>query len=94
MKLILLGLFTLVMVGVWIFFVILSIHAKKFANFSRFINKGLSFLFIFLLFLSISGYVLILFGDLSENPIGNFLNGSSTKPINLKEIDFSKNTTY
>ncbi|PZM81966.1 hypothetical protein DLH72_04675 [Candidatus Gracilibacteria bacterium] len=96
MKPLLLGLFTLVLVFVWIFFVIASIHSKKFANFSNYINKNTTFLFIFLLFLSISGYLIIIFGDFSKDPIGKFFGSKSAGQVNLdiNEIDFSNTKTY
>ncbi len=52
-------LYTLFLVIVWWFFIVTKIHAYKFKNFSNYITKVISFLFIVLIILSILGYLLI-----------------------------------
>ncbi len=93
MKALFLWLFTLILVFVWIFFVIADIHAKKFENFSTNINKVTKFLMIFLLILSISGYLLIIFWNYYENPISNFLN-KNWSSVKLEKTDSFENITY
>lgn len=90
MKVLLLGLFTLILVCVWIFFVIANIHAKKFKNFSSNLNKVTNFLFFFLLTLSILWYVLIIFWNISEKNFFNLFD----KDVKIENQDFFDNTTY
>lgn len=67
MKLFFLWIFILFLIFVWGFYAIATIHSKKFINFSKHMWKVNSFLFIFLLFLTISGLLLILFSDIKFN---------------------------
>ena len=53
--------YTLLLVIVWGFFVVLKIHAYKFKNFSNHIIFVTRFLFIFILALSLLWYFLIIF---------------------------------
>lgn len=61
MTLMYLWIYTLLLVFVWGFFIVAKIHAYKFKNFSNYIEKVTWFLLIFLIFLSISWYLIIIF---------------------------------
>lgn len=89
MKALLLWLFTLVLVFVWVFYVIIYIHSKKFINFSNVMWRHLTILVFFLIFLSISWYLIIIFWDFSSLSFWN----DSWKVINIKPIPM-ENTTY
>ncbi len=65
MTLMYLWIYTLLLVFIWAFFMVAKIHAYKFKNFSNYIEKVTGFLLIFLIFLSISWYLIIIF--LSDN---------------------------
>lgn len=65
MTLMYLWIYTLLLVFIWGFFMVAKIHAYKFKNFSNYIEKVTWFLLIFLIFLSISWYLIIIF--LSDN---------------------------
>lgn len=82
-----LWIYTLILTFVWIFFVILSIHAKKFSKFSTVIDRNLTFLFIFLLFLSISWYFIIIFWNFWEitNLFGSPNSASVEVPYSVNE---------
>ncbi|MDD2907496.1 MAG: hypothetical protein PHH98_02540 [Candidatus Gracilibacteria bacterium] len=63
MTLIYLGIYTLLLVLIWGFFIVAKIHSYKFKNFSNYIVKVTNFLLIFLIVLSVLGYVIIIFMD-------------------------------
>jgi len=94
MRLFLIWAFTLLLVIVWIFYIIISIHSKKFANFSTSMNKVLFVLFCVLLFLSISWYFVLGFGKLSWSSISDFFSWSSETKVDLKDLNIWDNTTY
>ena len=94
MRLFLIWAFTLLLVIVWIFYIIISIHSEKFANFSSSMNKFLFALFCVLLFLSISWYFVLGFGKLSWSSISDFFSWSSETKVDLKDLNIWDNTTY
>lgn len=59
MLLVYLGIYTFWLVVVWALFIVSKIHAYKFKNFSHNIVRVTNVLFIFLLILSILGYLFI-----------------------------------
>ena len=59
MFLVYIWLYTLFLVVIWWFFIVIKIHAYKFKNFSNYITKIVSTLFIVLIILSILGYLII-----------------------------------
>ncbi len=69
-----LGLYTFILLFVWWFFIVAKIHAYKFKNFSYHIEKVTMSLFISLLVLSITWYIMIFFMDTSS-----FWNDSTEK---------------
>ncbi len=56
-------LYTFVLAIAWGLFIVAKMHSYKFKNFSTNIEKITTILFIFLLFLSITWYILIFFLD-------------------------------
>ncbi|MDD3144957.1 MAG: hypothetical protein PHV23_02490 [Candidatus Gracilibacteria bacterium] len=76
MTLIYLGLYTLLLVLIWGFFIVAKIHSYKFKAFSNYIEKVTKILLIFLIVLSILGYIIIIFMD------------TSSTNVNFNENDF------
>lgn len=92
MKLLLWWAFTLLLVFVWIFYVVLSIHSKKFSKFSTVIDRNLKLVFIFLLFLSISWYAIIIFWNLWNFDTRFFWDIPTSAKVEKYDID--SNTNY
>jgi|ASRM01.1.fsa_nt_gi hypothetical protein len=81
-----LGLYTLILVIVWGFFLVTRIHSYKFKNFSNNIEKITNLLFFFLLTLSIIGYIMVFY--VSNGTSGAKINNYSDAPYNFSEIDY------
>lgn len=80
MTLIYLWIYTLLLVVLWWFFVIAKIHAYKFKNFSKNIEKITKLLLFLLLLLSIIWYIII------------FISSNNTTVVEFRsEIDFLEN---
>lgn len=95
MKTLLLWTYTLFLIIIWTFYIIANIHAKKFSNFSTNINKVLLFLFAFLLFLSISWYLVIIFWNFDVNLFsGNNSTNYTTPAWNWQYLDINSNTNW
>ena len=60
------GIYTFILAILWGFFMIAKLHSYKFKTFSKNIEKVTMVLAIFLISLSILGYVLLFFIDTSE----------------------------
>jgi hypothetical protein len=73
------GLYSLFLVIVWGFFIIIRIHAIKFKNFQTSIITSLKILCFFLIFLSISWYIAL------------YLIISSSSSSNIEKLDKANN---
>lgn len=93
MKFAFLWLYVLVLAMVWIFYVILSIHAKKFSKFSTVIDRNLKLLFIFLLFLSISWFLIIIFWNLTNFSSSNLF-WDKPASVKVEKYDVDTNIGY
>lgn len=51
--------YTLIIIVIWAFFIVIRLHAIKFANFQSSIRKLLKILFIFLLVFTILWYIIL-----------------------------------
>lgn len=69
MLVIYLWIYTVVLAIVWWFFVVTRIHAYKFKNFSSNISKFANILLVFLIILSILGFILIFFSWVSNSEV-------------------------
>lgn len=63
------GLYLFILALLWGFFIVAKLHSYKFKNFSSNIEKVTVVLFVFLLFLSISGFVLLFFIDAPKTTV-------------------------
>ncbi len=79
MLLVYLGIYTFSLVVVWALFIISKLHSYKFKNFSHNIVKVTNILFVFLLILSVFGYIFI------------FMNYDSAQTV---QLDFSEEKTF
>ena len=84
MTLMYLGIYTLVLVIIWCFFIVAKIHAYKFKNFSNNITKVTKVILILLIVLSILWYLIIIFSTDNSNNTIDF----EKTDFNFKEINY------
>ncbi|MCT4617149.1 MAG: hypothetical protein N4A38_02960 [Candidatus Gracilibacteria bacterium] len=76
MKLILLGGYTILVAGVWGFFIVARMHAYKFRNFSRYIIPFTNGLMVLLAILTIIGYAIVF--NHKDSDYNNYSNNNSS----------------
>lgn len=85
MKLILLWGYTILLAGIWWFFIVAKMHAYKFKNFSNYIVPATNALFIILWILTVVGYALIF--NYSESSY-NYNNSNSSSSSSSSSVDY------
>ncbi len=94
MKFLVLGLYTLFLIFVWGFFIVAKLHAYKFKNFSTLIKPITTILFVFLVFLSIVGYIVLGGSQFSSPGSVNVIDSLSKKNNSQADLEVTGKTDY